>query len=31
VSLRAQGRDAALKSLDAWQMDNVYERATPRN
>jgi beta-fructofuranosidase len=24
VSLRAQGRDAKLKSLDAWQMDNIY-------
>jgi beta-fructofuranosidase len=24
VSLRAQGRDARLKSLDAWQMDNIY-------
>ena len=24
VSLRAQGRDAQLKSLDAWQMDNIY-------
>jgi len=25
VSLRSQGRDAALKSLDAWQMKNIYE------
>jgi beta-fructofuranosidase len=25
VSLRAQGRDALLKSLDAWQMGNIYE------
>jgi len=25
VSLRAQGRDAVLKSLDAWQMENIYE------
>ena len=24
VSLRAQNRDAKLKSLDAWQMDNIY-------
>ncbi len=24
VSLRAQGRDARLKSLQAWQMDNIY-------
>ena len=24
VSLRAQGQDATLKSLDAWQMDNIY-------
>ena len=24
VSLRAQGQDAALKSLDAWQMKNIY-------
>ena len=24
VSLRSQGRDAVLKSLDAWQMDNIY-------
>ena len=29
VSLRAQGRDAALKSLDAWQMQNIYEPAAP--
>jgi len=25
VSLRSQGRDAELKSLDAWQMANAYE------
>jgi len=25
VSLRAQGRDAVLKSLDAWQMENIYQ------
>ena len=25
VSLRSQGQDAALKSLDAWQMQNIYE------
>ena len=25
VSLRAQGSDAVLKSLDAWQMSNIYE------
>ena len=25
VSLRAQGREATLKSLDAWQMENIYE------
>ena len=25
VSLRAQGQDVRLKSLDAWQMKNVYE------
>ncbi len=24
VSLRSQGRDAVLKSLDAWQMKNIY-------
>ena len=24
VSLRAQGRDAVLKSLDAWQMGSIY-------
>jgi beta-fructofuranosidase len=24
VSLRSQGRDAVLKSLDAWQMRNIY-------
>jgi beta-fructofuranosidase len=23
VSVRSQGRDAVLKSLDAWQMDNI--------
>jgi len=27
VSFRAQGRDAVLKSLDVWQMQNVYEPA----
>ena len=25
VSLRAQGSDAVLESLDAWQMSNIYE------
>jgi beta-fructofuranosidase len=25
VSLRSQGRDAALRSLDAWRMKNIYE------
>ena len=25
VSLRAQGRDAHLKSLHAWQMENIYQ------
>jgi beta-fructofuranosidase len=25
VSLRAQGRDAELESLDAWQMKSIYE------
>jgi beta-fructofuranosidase len=25
VSLRSQGQDSELKSLDAWQMKNVYE------
>jgi len=25
VSLRAQGQDAALHALDAWQMKNIYE------
>jgi len=25
VSLRSQGQDAALKSLDAWQIKNIYE------
>ena len=24
VSLRAQGKDARLKSLDVWQMENIY-------
>ncbi len=24
VSLKSQGRDAVLKSLDAWQMRNIY-------
>ena len=26
VSIRAQGQDAELKSLDAWQMKNIYEQ-----
>jgi len=25
VSLRSQGQDATLKSLDAWQMKNIYQ------
>ncbi len=25
VSLRAQGSAAKVKSLDAWQMDSIYE------
>ena len=25
VSLRSQGQDAVLKSLDAWQMKNIYD------
>jgi beta-fructofuranosidase len=25
VSIRSQGQDAELKSLDAWQMKNIYE------
>jgi beta-fructofuranosidase len=25
VSIRSQGKDAELKSLDAWQMRNIYE------
>jgi beta-fructofuranosidase len=25
VSLRSQGRNAVLKSIDAWQMKNIYE------
>ena len=25
VSLRSQGQDSTLKSLDAWQMKNIYE------
>jgi hypothetical protein len=25
VSLRAQGADAVLRSLDAWQMRSIYE------
>ena len=29
VSLRAQGRDAVLTSLDAWQMANVYAPPQP--
>jgi len=24
VSIRAQGEDAELRSLDAWQMENIY-------
>ena len=24
VSLRSQGQDAVLTSLDAWQMENIY-------
>jgi beta-fructofuranosidase len=28
ISLRAQGRDGVLKSLDAWQMKSIYE-STP--
>jgi beta-fructofuranosidase len=27
VSLRAQGEEAELKALDAWQMKNIYESA----
>jgi beta-fructofuranosidase len=27
VSLRSQGSDSVLKSLDAWQMANIYEEA----
>ncbi len=25
ISFRAQGKGAMLKSLDAWQMENIYE------
>ena len=25
VSLRAQGQDSELISLDAWQMENIYK------
>ena len=25
VSIRSQSQDATLKSLDAWQMRNIYE------
>ena len=25
VSLRAQGKDAKLRSLDAWQMKSIYD------
>ena len=25
VSLRSQGRNAELKSLDAWKMQNIYQ------
>ncbi len=28
VSLRSQGRNAELKSLDAWQMEKIYEPAS---
>jgi beta-fructofuranosidase len=28
VSIRAQGKEAALKSFDAWQMKSIYERDT---
>ena len=31
VSFRAQGRDATLKSLDVWQMENIYESAASRH
>ena len=27
VSLRSQGKDAQLRSLDAWQMENIYENS----
>jgi beta-fructofuranosidase len=27
VSLYARGRDAVLRSLDAWQMKSIYEDA----
>ena len=25
VSLRSQGQDARVVSLDAWQMENIYD------
>ena len=28
VSLRAQGQDAELKSLDAWRMEDIYKQPT---
>jgi beta-fructofuranosidase len=31
VSLRAQGQDAQLRSLDAWQMKNIYEMVAEQN
>lgn len=30
VSLRAQGQDATLESLDAWQMKNIYTQSEDR-
>jgi beta-fructofuranosidase len=29
VSLAAQGQDAELRSLDAWQMENIFDGAKP--
>ena len=29
VSFRSQGRDARLRSLDAWQMDSIYGQQFP--
>ena len=26
VSVRAQGQDAVLRGLDAWQMGNIYDK-----